>query len=307
MYKFIIPFLILINLAGCNIENPAITAYSEEEIQNANPFLIFDDEGNTLIFYGQDTVSMSGYGKTDSEFDLLMLKKFDENGNILLGETNILKTNAIIDYAVLKKDNLFYVIWLDPRNNANFVVNHLHTYDVDIYYKIIDDQGRIITDDTRLTGELIDYKDACSNYILEGIHDSTLASIKSSEHFAIDGSTCFPNKTWIIIDKYDYEYHFKSYGNHISDSCKITYMKLNRDSVITLNETTIAGFSRASGNQWGPEIQNLFFEYNDPNTISMCWQLNDGRNHFHYYYAIINTISDSIVCIKVGVKYPLST
>lgn len=307
MYKFIIYFFILMILSGCNIENPIITTYSEKEIQNVNPFLLFDDEGNTMIFYGQDTISMSGYGDTDGEYDLLMLKKFDENGNIVLGETNILKTNAIIDYAVLNKNDLFYVIWLDPRNNANFVANHLHTYDVDIYYKIIDDRGRIIQDDTRLTGELLDYMDACSNYILEGIYDSTLVSIKRSERFAIDGDTFFPNITWIIFDEYNFEHHIKTYGNHMHDSTKITYTKLNQDGVIVVNETTIAEFLKDNGNQWGPDIQNLFFKYNDPNTMNICWQLNDGRNYFIYYYAIINTESNSIVCKNVGVKYPTGT
>ncbi|MDZ7797913.1 MAG: hypothetical protein U5N56_13165 [Candidatus Marinimicrobia bacterium] len=307
MYKSIISFLILINLFGCYSENPVINTYSQKEIQNVNPFLFFDDEGNTMIFYGQDTISMSGYGETDSEYDLLMLKKFDENGNILLGETNILKTNAIIDYAVLNKNDLFYIIWLDPRNNPNFIANYLHTYDVDIYYKIIDDQGRIIKEDTRLTSELIDYMDARANYILEGIYDNTLVSIKKSEHFAIDSDTFFPNITWIIIDEYNFEHHIKTYGNHMYDSSKITYTKLNQDSVIIVTETTIAEFLKDNGNQWGPEIQNLFFQYNSPNTINICWQLNDGRNYFIYYYAIINTESNSIVCKKVGIKYPKST
>jgi hypothetical protein len=91
------------------------------------------------------------------------------------------------------------------------------------------------------------------------------------------------------------------------DSCKITYTKLNQDSTIVINEKVISNFVKKDGCQWGPEIQNLFFRCNSPNMIHLCWQLNDGKNYFIYYYAIINTYKEDIILKEVGVKYPKST
>jgi len=315
MYKYITPFFILAILFGCNNDNPVIThqihTYSKEDIQNDNPFLSIDDEGNAMIFYGQDTLSMSGYGKTDGIYDLLMLKKYNRNGDVLIEETNIVKTNAIIDYAILKKNNLFYVIWLDPRNNPKFIANvddvENHTYDVDIYYKIIDSQGKIIKEDTRLTESLIYYKNARSDYILSEIYNGTLSSIKTSSSYKIDGNGYSPNITWVIIDNNNYEHHIKTYGNHMFDSCKVTYTKLNQDSAVVLNEISIAKFVKKDGYQWGPDIQNLFFQYASQNTIYLCWQLNDGNNYFVYYNAIIYTNEHRIILNRVGVKYPTRT
>ena len=280
MYKLIISYFTLIILFGCNNENPVIIhqthTYNEKEMQNDNPILSFDDEGKAIIFYGQDILSMSGYGKTDGIYDLLMLKKYDENGDVLIEEMNIVKTKAIIDYAILKKDNLFYVIWLVPRNNPKFIANVIdienHTYDVDIYYKIIDSQGNIIKEDTRLTDSLIFYKKARSEYNLSGIYDGTLISIKTSTNFIINGNGFSPYITWVVLDTSNFEYHIKTYGNHMFDSCKITYTKFNQDSTIVINETVISNFVKKDGCQWGPEIQNLFFRYNSPNMIHLCWQ-----------------------------------
>ncbi len=315
MCKYIITFFILTILFGCNHENPVIThqthSYNEKEIKNDNPFFSFDDEGNAMIFYGQDILSMSGYGKTDGIYDLLMLKKYNENGDVLIEETNIVKTKAIIDYAILRKDNLLYVIWLDPRNNPKFIAGVIdiehHTYDVDIYYKIIDYQGNIIKEDTKLTDSLVFYKDARSEYILSGIYDGTLIAIKTSTNFMINGNGFSPNITWVLLDNKNYEYHIKTCGNHMVDSCKITYTKLDQDSAIVVNETVISNFVKKDGYQWGPEIQNLFFQFNTPDRIHLCWQLNDGKNYFIYYYAIIYTNESRILIKKVGVKYPQST
>ena len=91
------------------------------------------------------------------------------------------------------------------------------------------------------------------------------------------------------------------------DSCKITYTKLNQDSAVVLNEIPIAKFVGKDGYQWGPEIQNLFFQYSSQNTIYLCWQLNDGKNYFVYYNAIIYTNEHSIILNRVGVKYPTRT
>jgi hypothetical protein len=280
--------------------------YNIGTIQNINPFLSFDDEGNAMIFYGQDTLSMNGYSKTDGEDDLLMLKKFNDNGNLLLEEKNVVKTNAIIDYVVLKKGNYFYIIWLDPRNNTNFIANYIHTYYVDIYYKIIDDRGRIIKDDTRLTSNLQYFQDAQSNYILTGIYDGTINSLKNSDHFIIESGGWNPTTTWIVMDMNNFEYHITTYGNHMADSSKITYTKLNQDSIVIVGEKTIAVFTKMEGVEWGPDIQNLFFSYERSNRIHLCWQLNDGSNYFIYYYAMIKMDTNQIFLKSVGVKYPVT-
>ncbi|MGB8317188.1 MAG: hypothetical protein WCE54_03630, partial [Ignavibacteriaceae bacterium] len=120
----------------------------------------------------------------------------------------------------------------------------------------------------------------------------------------ISESGYFPRRTWIIIDKNNFEHHIKIYGNHMYDSCKITYTKLNQESAIIVNERTIAKFLKDKTSQWDPDIQNLFFWYNSPKTINICWQLNDGGNYFIYYYAIVGTDGQKIALNKTGVKYP---
>ena len=317
MYRYVIFVFLIAIFWGCTNVDPNsptnedpipsnVTApYNIEIINNIDPFLSFDDEGNAMIFYGQDTLNTSEYGIKDGIIDLLMMKKYNKNGEVLIEEKNIIKTNAIIDYAVVNKNNLFYIIWLDPRNNPNFIANENiiedHTYDVDIYYKIVNNLGETIKDDTRLTDSIIYYEDARDDYKLTVICNETLKALKESQRFTVDGDESFLlTKTWAIIDTNKNEYHIKQYGGHMVDSCKLSYTKLNPDSTIVTEEKLIAKFTKINGYYWGPEILNLFFKYNGSDSIHLCWMLNDGENKFIYYYAIINTVSDQIVLINVG-------
>lgn len=314
MYKTIALLILFLLTLSCIDNHPTqptnINNYTKKEINNINPFIILDQEENVMMFYGQDTLSLSGYGKTDGEDDLLMLKKYNKKGDLLIDEINIIKTKAILGYVVFEKNNEYYVIWLDPRNNTNYIANvddvERKTQYVDIYYKIIDRKGTTIQADTKLTKELLYYKNARENYKLTGIYDGTMKDLQKKELFFINGTgkglyPCL--ETWVLIDNLNYEYHFKIYGNHMLDSCKITYSKLSPDSYILVNEKEIAKFKKTDNWLWGPTFQNLYISTKNYEHIYLSWQLNDGRNNFIYYLATIDAKKNSYVYNKIGVKY----
>ena len=273
-----------------------------------NPFLIIDSDQDALTFYGQDTVDCSGFDKpsyTDGKWDLLMMKKYNKHGELLIDETNIITTKAILDYVVFRKKENIYIIWLDPRNNSDFRANQSHTYYTDVYFKIIDNKGNEIRAEEKLTDEIMYYQDAQEYFDLGEIYNGTINDLHY-ENIVIKIYEYYwnPSISWIIVDSNYDEHHLKIYGAHVTDTSRITYTRFNTDSLIILEEQTIAMFKKIEGEQWGPDIQNMYAKYDGKDNIHIVWQLNDGRNDFIYYYENIDINNMAITLNTVGKKYP---
>lgn len=312
-FSFLLFVSFLFALSGCK-DNPESSmpshVYQSVTVFNSNPFLIVNQFNQAVIFYGQDRLSYSGGNTsgtktgTDGELDQLFVKKYDKNGNLLLDETKVVSTKAILDYAVLRKDSLYYIIWLDTRNNPKFQSGNLNSYNVDIYYKIIDEQGNIYKNDTRLTSNLLYFQDATAKYTLTGIYNGTLNNLKSSEQSVIYGKGSIPsfnpNVTLVSTGLGPLEYHIKCYGSHMLNSSKIIFTVIDPDSSVFFNESNIAVFHKLPGYQWGPEIQNLILKMDTEDCIHICWQINDGNNSYYYYYATVDTRTYKIMSKEIG-------
>ena len=274
---------------------------------NINPFLMIDSDRNAMIFYGQDTVDCTGYippFHNDGEWDLLMLQKYNQSGELILAETNIITTRALLDYAVYRKDENIYVIWFDPCNYPDFRANYLHTYYIDIYYKNINKNGNIVSGENKLSNEILYIRDAQNEYHLGGIYSGTIKDLQSDDIILKRYDYDNPSRSWIIVDSRNDEHHLKIYGSHMGDSCRITYTRYNTDSLVVIEEQTIASFYKMEGEQWGPGIQNFYAKYDGIDRIHLVWQLNDGRNDFIYYYENIDVDNMEITLNTIGKKYP---
>lgn len=310
LFKFImLAFMISISCTSCTSEkNPVIPPeekYQTLEIERNLPYLFFDSDDNPIILFGQDTVSCSGYGETDGEFDLIYFVKYNSSDEKIINNKPVLTTNAIIDIAVFyeEKQNQLVIVWLDPRNNPDFIANHSPTY-VDVYYKIIDTQGDIIQEDTKLTNELIEHRPDALSFSLNSIYKGTMEDIKSEEILCDTVTSPISPSSWIEIDSKWNEHHFRIIGRHWDDACKMIYTKSDNAGKVLIKDKELIEYEKLLGEPWGPNIQNLYIAIDNNDNIHSVWKLNDGTNHFYFYYLKLDDNGEIVIYEMIGEKYP---
>ena len=308
-------FILILFLSNCdNNKNPVQYSESQNRIEISRnlPYLIVNDENSTIIFTGHDYESDSGNGNTDGEFDKIKFNRFDSNGDQIIDNKNILSSKAILKFAALKnEDQTILIVWLDPRNNPNFKANYLNTYDVDIYYKVIDFDGNTIKDDTRVTNTPVDDDSAYSKILLNDIFNGTLEDMKkkvimtNTDNAELDSHIWeyVSPSYWILTNLKNNKQIFEIIGDHMSDSCYLLYSKINSRSKYIIYEKELVKYTKLSNVFWGPEIQNIYFENDSYNNTHTVWQLNPGNNLFEYYYLTLDNNGNVIFCNQLGYKY----
>ncbi len=305
IFGFVLLCAILVSVSCLN-KNPLSSPenrYQTLTITRGLPYLLFDSNNNAIILFGQDGVSCSGYGDTDGEIDLIKFVKYNSVGEKIISDKQILSSNAIIDLAAfcVEQPNHIVIVWLDPRNNPDFKSGY-HPYYADVYYKIIDSQGNIIEEDTKLSNELIEEYIAQQFFNLEGIYNGTMEDIQNEE--ILYDADFLPFDSWIIIDSNKNEHYFRVIGEHWDDMCRMIYTKFSYGGQVTMiKEKELIKFEKLPDEYWGPTIQKLYITIDNRDYIHSVWQLNDGRNYFSYYYLKLNDLGEMIVYEKIGVKY----
>ena len=312
---YVLFILISVSLNCGSNKNPVF--YSESELKKIEifrdlPYLIVIDENSTIIFTGHDYESFSGFGNTDGEVDNIIFNKFNSNGNKIIANKIIISSKAILKFsAVINENQSILIVWLDPRNNPNFKPNHLNTYDVDIYYKVIDFDGNTLTEDTRFTNIPADDDSAYSKILLNNIFNGTLQDMKkkiietNTENAELESYTwefTSPHY-WVLTNSMNNKQIFEIIGNHMSNSCHLLYSKINSKSIYIIYEKELVKFTKLDGEPWGPEIQKIYFESDPYNNIHVVWQLNPGNNLFEYYYLKLHNDGHIIFFNQIGYRY----
>lgn len=307
----IVVFLIIINLFiacekqdnGQIIEEPI--EQSNKELYRQIPYLLIDSNDNIYIMYGQDLINSGLYPKTtDGEFDKIILNIYNKNGENILKDKDVISSEkAILGIAAFIKNNNIYLIWKDTKNNSEFIAGIHHTYDCDIYYKIINIQGESIFTDIKLTNELINHNDA-DTFKLQTFQNLTISNINKFNMIYDSITDVNTELCWIIPDSEMNKHILRIIGNHMDDECKIRYSKMDRYGNSLIYPKGLINFKRIPGEQWGPEILNFYVELDNSQNINMVWQLNDGRNFFSFYYFNVNNKGEKLVYNKIGIKYP---
>lgn len=303
----IIAILIFINCTSN--KNPIISyedKYNIVEIERNLPYLFLDSDNSAMILFGQDNFDCNEVSNSDGEFDKIIFTKYNSNGDKIINNKQILTSIAIIDMAIFAMNiqKQIVIIWLDPRNNQEFIVNHLNTYYVDVYYKIIDTKGNTVKKSTKLTNELIEYQTALNSFKLNDIYYGTMKNIKTEEILCdTTVSSTTSSSSWIEIDSKQNEHHFRKVGRHWDDSCKIIYKKIDKNSNVIIEDKELIKYEKLPDAQWSPVIQNMYITIDDGDYIHCTWQLNDGKNYFSYYYLKLHNAGKIVLYDKIGEKY----
>lgn len=286
-------------------KGPYIKQLSECNIEL--PYLIIDSEDNSIILYGRDLREYTGEVGSDGEHDIILFNKYDSNGIKTVENKTIISSKAIIYpvFSITEEDEI-YLFWLDPRNNPDFVSNS-GPYIIDIYYKIIDNEGNIIQNDTRLTEDLINEAIEYETFNLSNYEEipigCTLKELHKIDCYYGEIELATLSYSMVVVDSENNEHYFKVASNDLSDlPAKIEYTKIDSEGNILVDNYEIISFNKEAGLMYGPDIQHLDIAIDSKDYIHLLWQLNNGGNHFTYHYIKLNKNGEEIINENLGEK-----
>lgn len=260
------------------------------------PYLILDSNDNPIIIYGLDLKKYTGENGTDGEDDVIVINKFNSNGEKIIDNETLISSKAIANPAIAKiSDNEIYIVWLDPRNNPDYE-SYDYSYYTDIYYKKIDMDGNILINDTKLNDELLEKNEAYSNFNLSDYEDIPIDGTIEDLHYVncLYGEIGIYTSTYtrILIDFENNEHYFKISSQYTLEASKITYTKIDSEGNILVDEKEIVVYAKGPDSIYTTEIQNVNMEIDSQDNIHIVWQINAG---YTYYYMKLNDDGEILI------------
>ncbi len=300
----IILLLLTIYLCGCNEDvsdgNELVDNEGKrflKDVQLLHAFL--DSEDNLYITCGFDTYTTTN--GSDGHSDVLYFTKYDPSGNKIIENITILSSIGFnYPYFRLFEEETIYIIWFDLRNNYPNLTGEPYSYRGDIYYKIIDTNGSIIKNDSKVTSEFLDPYNY-SYFNLSKINDiqfnGTVADfrIKYSYNDDFISFTTGINDTGKLtympkeIEHERHRINVTSYGS-IYDYCNIIYSRISTDGELLIEEKEIVRFEKLQEPNYdeGPWLYDLNLIIDSKENVHLIWLLNDGGKDNSIYYMKID-------------------